>query len=82
MIRGNVSISSSHLISKILASNVHSYIILPLQLKSGSMKLAKLHMNRAVSAIKLSDGSFEDEDQLMLQSVRFAFRVHQVEFYP
>lgn len=82
MIRGNVSISSSHLISKILASNVHSYIILPLQLKSGSMKLAKLHMNRAVSAIKSSDGSFEDEDQLMLQSVRFAFRVHQVEFYP
>lgn len=45
------------------------------QLKLGSMKLAKLHMARVMSVLQ-SEGSSED-DNLMLQSVRFAFRVHQ-----
>ncbi|KAJ6819447.1 protein CHUP1, chloroplastic [Iris pallida] len=45
------------------------------QLKLGSMKLAKLHMARVMSVLQ-SEGSSEDEN-LMLQSVRFAFRVHQ-----
>ena len=49
---------------------------MPLQLKSGSMKLAKKYMNRVVTALQ-SYASSEDEE-LTLQGVRFAFRVHQV----
>ncbi|KAJ0978312.1 hypothetical protein J5N97_013786 [Dioscorea zingiberensis] len=45
------------------------------QLKSGSMTLAKQYMNRIVTQLQ-SDASSEDEE-LMLQGVRFAFRVHQ-----
>ncbi|ONK62587.1 uncharacterized protein A4U43_C07F5660 [Asparagus officinalis] len=45
------------------------------QLKLCSMKLAKLHINRVLTAIELNESS-ENED-LMLQGVRFAFRVHQ-----
>ncbi|XP_039136453.1 LOW QUALITY PROTEIN: protein CHUP1, chloroplastic-like [Dioscorea cayenensis subsp. rotundata] len=45
------------------------------QLKSGSMRLAKKYMNRVITALQ-SYASSEDEE-LMLQGVRFAFRVHQ-----
>lgn len=46
------------------------------QLKLGSMKLVKEYMIRVVTAVK-SDSSLDDEE-LTLQGVRFAFRVHQV----
>uniref|UniRef100_A0A1D1YEH3 Protein CHUP1, chloroplastic n=1 Tax=Anthurium amnicola TaxID=1678845 RepID=A0A1D1YEH3_9ARAE len=45
------------------------------QLKSTTMKLAKDYMRRVVSA--LHSGAFSEEEDLMLQGVRFAFRVHQ-----
>ncbi|OAY81878.1 Protein CHUP1, chloroplastic [Ananas comosus] len=45
------------------------------QLKLGSMKLVKEYMIRVVTAVK-SDSSLDDEE-LTLQGVRFAFRVHQ-----
>ncbi|XP_009387829.2 INCREASED PETAL GROWTH ANISOTROPY 1-like protein 1 [Musa acuminata AAA Group] len=45
------------------------------QLKLGSMNLAKEYMNRVVTAVKLD--AFSDDEEVMLQGVRFAYRVHQ-----
>lgn len=47
-----------------------------LQLKLGSMKLAKEYMSRVVTSVKFY--AFSDEEELMEQGVRFAYRVHQV----
>jgi hypothetical protein len=44
-----------------------------------SLKLAKEYMNRIVIALK-SD-PFANDEELLLQGVRFAFRVHQVGWY-
>ncbi|KAJ3682848.1 hypothetical protein LUZ60_013075 [Juncus effusus] len=45
------------------------------QLKLGSMKLVKAYMSRVVSALKLEQ--FSDDEELILNGVRLAFRVHQ-----
>lgn len=45
------------------------------KLKLGSMKLAKGYMNRVVTAMKTE--TFLEDDELIIQGVRFAFRVHQ-----
>ncbi|XP_062210920.1 INCREASED PETAL GROWTH ANISOTROPY 1-like protein 1 isoform X2 [Phragmites australis] len=45
------------------------------QLKMASLKLAKEYMNRIVNALK-SD-PFANDEELLLQGVRFAFRIHQ-----
>ncbi|KAF3331789.1 protein CHUP1 [Carex littledalei] len=45
------------------------------QIKLGSLKLVRVYMSRAVSAFKC--GQFLDDDDLILNGVRFAFRVHQ-----
>lgn len=50
------------------------------QLKLGSMNLAKEYMNRVVTAVKLD--AFSDDEEVMLQGVRFAYRVHQVTLSP
>lgn len=47
-----------------------------LQIKLGSLKLVRVYMNRVVSAFKC--GQFLDDEDLILNGVRFAFRVHQV----
>ncbi|TVU47396.1 hypothetical protein EJB05_06996 [Eragrostis curvula] len=46
------------------------------QLKMASLKLAKEYMNRIVIALK-SD-PFANDEELLLQGVRFAFRIHQL----
>ncbi|KAG0454739.1 hypothetical protein HPP92_023688 [Vanilla planifolia] len=46
------------------------------QIKLASVKLAMKYMKRVTSEIEAIDGGTEEED-LMLQGVRFAFRVHQ-----
>ncbi|KAL6901902.1 hypothetical protein ACP4OV_004778 [Aristida adscensionis] len=46
------------------------------QLKMASLKLAKEYMNRIVNALK-SD-PFANDEELLLQGVRFAFRIHQL----
>ncbi|NP_001266333.1 Protein CHUP1, chloroplastic [Zea mays] len=46
------------------------------QLKMASLKLAKEYMNRIVKTLK-SD-PFANEEELLLQGVRFAFRIHQL----
>lgn len=46
------------------------------QLKSASLKLAKEYMNRIMNALK-SD-PFVNDEELLLQGVRFAFRIHQL----
>ncbi|KAL6644890.1 hypothetical protein ACP70R_016498 [Stipagrostis hirtigluma subsp. patula] len=46
------------------------------QLKMASLKLAKEYMNRIVNALK-SD-PFANDEALLLQGVRFAFRIHQL----
>lgn len=51
-------------------------LVLRLQLKLGSMKLAKEYMNRVVTSVKFD--AFSDDEELMEQGVRFAYRVHQV----
>ncbi|XP_010920797.1 INCREASED PETAL GROWTH ANISOTROPY 1-like protein 1 [Elaeis guineensis] len=45
------------------------------QLKLGSMKLAKGYMKRVVTAMKFE--TVLEDDELIIQGVRFAFRVHQ-----
>ncbi|XP_006649917.1 protein CHUP1, chloroplastic [Oryza brachyantha] len=46
------------------------------QLKMASLKLAQEYMNRIVNALK-SD-PFTNDEELLLQGVRFAFRIHQL----
>ncbi|XP_066388222.1 INCREASED PETAL GROWTH ANISOTROPY 1-like protein 1 [Miscanthus floridulus] len=46
------------------------------QLKKASLKLAKEYMNRIVNTLK-SD-PFANDEELLLQGVRFAFRIHQL----
>lgn len=46
------------------------------QLKMASLKLAKEYMNRIVNTLK-SD-PFANDEELLLQGVRFAFRIHQL----
>lgn len=46
------------------------------QLKAASLKLAKEYMNRIMNALK-SD-PFVNDEELLLQGVRFAFRIHQL----
>ncbi|BAS83697.1 Os03g0294100, partial [Oryza sativa Japonica Group] len=46
------------------------------QLKMASLKLAREFMNRVVNALK-SD-PFTNDEELLLQGVRFAFRIHQL----
>ncbi|KAJ4816928.1 Hydroxyproline-rich glycoprotein family protein [Rhynchospora pubera] len=46
------------------------------QIKLGSLKLVRIYMNRVVSAFKCEQ--FLDDEDLVLNGARFAFRVHQV----
>ncbi|EHA8589662.1 putative protein CHUP1, chloroplastic [Cocos nucifera] len=46
------------------------------QIKLASVKLAMKYMRRVSSELEAVGGSFEEEE-LILQGVRFAFRVHQ-----
>jgi len=48
-----------------------------MQIKLASVKLAMKYMKRVSSELELVAGGPEEEE-LMLQGVRFAFRVHQV----
>ena len=47
------------------------------QIKLASVKLAMKYMKRVSSELEIIAGGPEEEE-LMLQGVRFAFRVHQV----
>lgn len=47
------------------------------QIKHASVKLAMKYMKRVSSELEVLAGGL-DEEELMLQAVRFAFRVHQV----
>ena len=47
------------------------------QLKIQSVKLARKYLGRVSSELEATQGG-PDEEELMLQGVRFAFRVHQV----
>jgi Wiskott-Aldrich syndrome protein len=47
------------------------------QIKHASVKLAMKYMKRVSSELEVLAGG-PDEEELMLQAVRFAFRVHQV----
>jgi hypothetical protein len=48
-----------------------------MQIKLQSVKLAMKYLRRVSSELEAIQGS-PDEEELMLQGVRFAFRVHQV----
>lgn len=48
-----------------------------MQIKLASVKLGMKYMKRVCSELEMMAGSPEEEE-LMLQGVRFAFRVHQV----
>lgn len=51
-----------------------------IQIKLQSVKLAMKHLKRVSSELEVIKGGPEEEEQeLMLQGVRFAFRVHQVQ---
>jgi hypothetical protein len=47
------------------------------QLKIQSVKLARKYLGRVYAELEATQGG-PDEEELMLQGVRFAFRVHQV----
>ena len=50
------------------------------QIKFQSVKLARKYLERVSSELETIKGG-PDEEELMLQGVRFAFRVHQVGMY-
>jgi Wiskott-Aldrich syndrome protein len=50
------------------------------QIKLQSVKLAMKYLKRVSSELEAIKGG-PDEEELMLQGVRFAFRVHQVYIY-
>ena len=49
-----------------------------MQIKLASVKLAMKYMKRVSSELEANGGGSPEEEDLMLQGVRFAFRVHQV----
>lgn len=51
-----------------------------LQIKFGSVKLAKMYMKRAAMELQSKAALEKDPamDYMLLQGVRFAFRIHQV----
>lgn len=49
-----------------------------LQIKLASVKLAMKYMKRVSSELEANGSGSPEEEDLMLQGVRFAFRVHQV----
>lgn len=51
-----------------------------LQIKIGSVKLAKKYMKRVAMELQAKGASEKDSamDYMLLQGVRFAFRIHQV----
>lgn len=53
-----------------------------LQIKFGSVKLAKIYMKRVAMELQTKGTSDKDSslDYMLLQGVRFAFRIHQVLF--
>lgn len=59
----------------------HIYDSLPiLQIKFGSVKLAKMYMKRVAMELQSKAVAEKDPamDYMLLQGVRFAFRIHQV----
>jgi hypothetical protein len=50
-----------------------------LQIKLCSLRLAKEFMKRITKEIKSHEALHEDNNNLLLQGVKFAFRVHQVQ---
>lgn len=62
------------------ASVIYSITVYNLQIKFGSVKLAKKYMRRVAMELQ-SKGALEKDpamDYMLLQGVRFAFRIHQV----
>lgn len=49
-----------------------------MQIKLASVKLAMRYMKRVSSELEAIGGGSFEEEELILQGVRFAFRVHQV----
>lgn len=54
--------------------------MLVLQIKFGSVKLAKMYMTRVAMELQSKAAAEKDPamDYMLLQGVRFAFRIHQV----
>jgi hypothetical protein len=55
------------------------YHVNNLQIKLCSLRLAKEFMKRITKEIKSHEALHEDNNNLLLQGVKFAFRVHQVQ---
>ena len=51
-----------------------------LQIKLASVKLAMKYMKRVSAELETVGGTGPEEEELIVQGVRFAFRVHQVKF--
>jgi hypothetical protein len=61
------------------ASDVRLLRVEPVQIKVASVRLAQLYMKRVAAELKNVDSTKEPmREFLLLQGVRFAFRVHQV----
>lgn len=69
-------LSQPRIIEILLVHGACPYATLIKQLKTASLKLAKEYMNRIANTLK-SD-PFANDEELLLQGVRFAFRIHQV----
>lgn len=65
-----------------MLSNVDMLVNFPLQIKLSSVQLAKKYMKRVASELDALSGPEKEpmREFLVLQGVRFAFRVHQVLF--
>lgn len=50
------------------------------QIKLASVKLAMKYMKRVSAELEIVGGGGPEEEELIVQGVRFAFRVHQVSY--
>jgi len=67
---------SSEIIFSYLAKLVYWHIVA--QMKLASVKLAMKYMKRVSAELETGGGGGPEEEELIVQGVRYAFRVHQV----
>ena len=61
-----------------LYSSINSIAVCDFQIKLASVKLAMQYMKRVSAELEAIGGGGPEEEELIVQGVKFAFRVHQV----
>jgi hypothetical protein len=63
---------------------VNCKVVISLQIKQASMRLAKMYMKRVITELELARNSEREcnQEALLLQGLHFAYRAHQVILEP